>query len=212
MKITNKNTPRVKKNRVFHDIETIYNVLDKNYICYIGFIQDDYPVVIPTNYGRYKNDIYIHGAPFGRKHNQIEKNSTICVTVSNVTALQFTRSAYNHSCNYESVMFFSKAEVLKSDSEKIVGLKALIEHLAKGRWNEVRKPDVNELKATGVIKIPIEEASVKVKNTEPSEHKKDLALKNIWAGTVPVSTFNHNPISSEGVEIEVSESINSILT
>ncbi len=54
-----------------------------------------------------------------------------------------------------------------------------------GRWDDVRAPSENELKATAVLALPIEEASAKVRSGGPLDDEEDYAL-SAWAGVIPL--------------------------
>jgi hypothetical protein len=74
-------------------------------------------------------------------------------------------------------------------------LHALMEHIAKGRANDARAPDANELKATTVLGISLHEAAAKIRNWGPKDKEDDLALP-VWAGVLPI-TEQHLPAVSE---------------
>ena len=188
------NTDRSKIRRVpkrgHYDTETIYKILDSGQICHIAFIHKDHPVVIPTIYGRSGNTLYIHGATVSRLITELEKGIDISLSVVHVDGLVLARSAFHHSMNYRSVVIFGKAGQVH-DHEKMHALKIISDHLIPGRWEEVRKPNAKELKATKVLEITIDEASAKIRKGGPIDDKEDYEL-DIWAGVVP---FKHIPIA-----------------
>jgi len=194
---------RVPKRGVY-DKETIYRILDKDFVCHIGFIHQDIPVVIPTLYGRHMNDLYIHGSMASRMMKTMKEGVDISVCVTQVNGLVLARSAFHHSANYESVVIFGKATLVEGKDQKMAALEHVSEHIIKGRWEEARKPSDKELKATMVLKLPIEEASAKIRTGDPVDDKADYAL-DIWAGVIPFSKKIHKPIADpklkEGIEI-----------
>jgi len=194
---------RVPKRGVY-DKETIYRILDQDFVCHIGFIHQDIPVVIPTLYGRHQNDLYIHGSMASRMMKTMKEGVDISVCVTQVNGLVLARSAFHHSANYESVVIFGKATLVEGKAEKMAALAYVSEHIIKGRWEEARKPSDKELKATMVLKLPIEEASAKIRTGDPADDKADYAL-DIWAGVIPFSKKIHEPIADpklkEGIKI-----------
>ncbi len=56
-----------------------------------------------------------------------------------------------------------------------------------GRWADVRAPSENELSATAVLAIPIDEASAKVRSGGPMDDEEDYALP-AWAGVIPLTS------------------------
>jgi len=47
------------------------------------------------------------------------------------------------------------------------------EHVISGRWNDVREPTEQELKATTVLSLPLEEVSAKVRTGPPLDDEED---------------------------------------
>lgn len=179
-----KNKVKRAPKRGIYNSEEIYAILDKSYLCHISFIHKDYPVSIPTMYGRKGDAIYIHGASVSRLVIELEKGLPMSLSVAEVQGLVLARSAFHHSLNYESVVIFGKG-VLVQDEEKLMALKAISDQAVPGRWEEARQPNAKELKATKVIKIQIEEASAKRRTGPPIDDKADYEL-DIWAGVVPL--------------------------
>lgn len=171
--------------RGIYDREEIYAILDKECVCHVSFVFDGYPVIIPTIYGRKDDRIYLHGATTSRMLQTLSEGIPICIAVTIVNGLVMARSTFNSSMNYESVVIFGKGRLLESNEEKLSGLEVVTEQIAKGRWEEARKPYPNELKATSVIEVVIEEASAKKRTGPVGEEKADEHL-DIWAGIVPI--------------------------
>lgn len=187
-KSTVKRTPK----RGIYDRETIYKILDSEFLCHVGIIHNEHPVVIPTLYGRKDGYIYIHGASVSRLITEIEKGIDVCISVASIQGLVLARSAFNHSANYESVVIFGKGQLVNNE-EKVEALKIISDHTISGRWEEVRLPTEKELKATKVIKISIDEVSAKVRTGDPIDEKEDYAL-NVWAGVLPIEKKYGKPI------------------
>ena len=166
------------------DRETIYPILDEALICHVGFAVDGQPYVIPTGFARIGDDLYIHGSSASRMLRNIAKGIDVCVTVTLVDGLVLARSAFHHSMNYRSVVILGKAELVTDSDEKNKALEAFTEHIIPGRWAEVRWPTELELKATSVLKLPIDEASAKIRTGDPKDDEEDYAM-DVWAGVLP---------------------------
>lgn len=186
---------KVKRNpkRGIYDEATIHEILDKEYVCQVGFVFDGYPVIIPMLYGREGNKIYLHGATTSRMMTKLEKGEPICLSVTRLNGLVLARSVFHHSANYESVVLFGKGKSLQTDEEKMHALEVVSDHILKGRWNEARLPNSKELKATKVIEFEIEQASAKRRTGGPKDDKEDYSL-NVWAGVLPYRTIVESPI------------------
>jgi nitroimidazol reductase NimA-like FMN-containing flavoprotein (pyridoxamine 5'-phosphate oxidase superfamily) len=146
---------RLPKRGLF-DREAIYKILDEAFVCHVGFTIDQRPVVIPTAYARVGNDLLIHGSTVSRMLMALEMEIDVCVTLTLIDGLVLARSAFDHSMNYRSVMTFGKARVLIDKQEKVAALRAFTEHIIPRRWDEVRPPNAQELKATTVLMLPLQ--------------------------------------------------------
>jgi len=190
------------------DRATIYSILDEAFVCHVGFAVDGQPFVIPTAYGRQGDTLYIHGSAASRMMRNLAEGIAVCVTVTLADGLVLARSAFHHSINYRSVVIFGKAEKIEDPDEKNEALRLFTEHLVPGRWDEVREPTELELKATTVLRLPIEEASAKVRTGGPVDDEEDYAL-DIWAGVLPLEVMTGKPLADERLNeaIRVSGSV-----
>jgi len=186
---------RVKRlpNRGAYDRETIYSILDEAFICHVGYVMDGQPYVIPTGYARIGDDLYIHGSSASRMLRNLAQGVDVCVTVTLVDGLVLARSAFHHSINYRSVVVLGKATLVEDAAEKEKVLEAFTEHIIPGRWPEIRWPSELELKATSVLKLPIVEASAKIRVGDPKDDEEDYAM-DIWAGVLPLEIHPGRPI------------------
>ncbi len=185
---------RVKRlaKRGSYDRETIFGILDANYLCHVGFEAGGQPFVIPTLYGRIGDAIYIHGSNVSRMLGYAAEEADICIAVTSVDALVLARSAFHHSINYRSAVVFGRGEPVTDDAEKLAALKAISDSVLKGRWEDCRLPNSKELNVTAVIRIRIDEASAKSRTGMPIDDAEDMALP-VWAGLVPVATSLGTP-------------------
>jgi uncharacterized protein len=179
-----------------HSRETIYKILDEAFICHVGFTVDDQPFVIPTGFARLGDNLLIHGSAASRMMRALAWEKEICVTATLIDGLVLARSAFHHSMNYRSVMIFGKAQLVKDEEEKLDALRAFAEHILPNRWSEIRQPTANELKATAVLLLPLQEASAKIRAGFPVDDEEDYAL-DIWAGVIPLRMTADKPISDE---------------
>ncbi len=180
--------------RADYELQTIYSILNEGLICYVGFVVDNQPFVIPTAYGRINDKLYIHGSPASRMLRSLVGAIEVCVTVTLLDGLVLARSAFHHSMNYRSVVIFGKAEIVGSESEKLEALQAFTEHVVPGRWEEVRQPTRQELQGTLVLSLPITEASAKIRTGAPNDDEADYNLP-VWAGVLPLKLIPGNPIA-----------------
>lgn len=179
--------------RGHYDRETINAILDEAIICHVGFVVDGQPYVIPTGFARVDDVIYIHGSAASRMLRELSKGVAVCVTVTILDGLVLARSAFHHSMNYRSVVVLGKAELVTDETEKMAALEALTDHFVPDRWKDVRPPTTLEMKATSVLKLPINEASAKIRTGPPVDDEADYAL-DVWAGVIPITLQQGEPI------------------
>ena len=191
---TERTTLKRLPKRGVYDREIVYGILDEGFICHVGFTVDGQPFVIPTGYARVEDQLYIHGSQVSRMLRTLSEGIDVCVTVTLVDGLVLARSAFHHSINYRSVVIFGNATLVEDRSAKLAALFAFSEHVIRGRWDDVREPTEQELKATTVLSLPLAEASAKVRSGPPIDDEEDYAL-DVWAGVLPLKTFAGAPIN-----------------
>lgn len=178
---------RRKRERASYEREVIDAILDEALLAHIAFVeQGGQPLVIPTLHTRCGDVVYCHGSAASRTLRALAPGAPLCLTVSLLDGLVLARAAMHHSANYRSVVLMGKARVVDDHEEKLMALRATVEHILPGRWGHVRAPTDNELRATAVIAIPIVEASAKIRTGPPQDDEADYALET-WAGVIPLT-------------------------
>ena len=168
-----------------YDRATIHAILDEAFICHIGFVAAGQPFVIPTSYARIGDRLYVHGSAASRMLRTLADGIDMCLTVTLVDGLVLARSAFHHSINYRSVVVLGHARLVTDHDEKREALRAVTNHVVPGRWEEVRPPTDQEMKATSVLALDIEEASAKIRTGPPIDDDEDLTVP-VWAGVIPL--------------------------
>ena len=169
------------------DKEKVHAILDEGFLCHVGFAVDGQPFVIPTGYARSGDRIYIHGSAASRMLRTLDGGVDVCVTVTLLDGLVLARSGFHHSMNYRSVVVLGKARLVTDPQEKVDALRSFTNHVVPGRWEQVRPPTEQELKATSVLALDLNEVSAKMRSGPPIDDEEDYVLP-IWAGVVPVRT------------------------
>jgi nitroimidazol reductase NimA-like FMN-containing flavoprotein (pyridoxamine 5'-phosphate oxidase superfamily) len=190
---TERSTVRRLAKRGHYERATVNAILDEGFVCHVGFVLEGQPFVIPTAYARVGDVLYLHGARASRMLKALGAGGEVCVTVTLVDALVLARSAFHHSINYRSVVVFGRAREVADEAEKRAALRAFTEHVAPGRWAEVRAPNESELAATTVVALPLAEASAKVRTGPPIDDEEDYALA-VWAGELPLRIAAGEPV------------------
>jgi uncharacterized protein len=125
---------------------------------------------------------------------QLKESVPVCITVTLLDGLVLARSIFNHSMNYRSVVVLGKATLVDDPAEKLETLRLLSEHIIPGRWADSRQPNERELKATSVLRVPIDEFSAKVRKGPVVDDEEDYSFP-VWAGVVPLEMKAGQPIN-----------------
>ena len=190
-------TPRTTLRRLpargHFDRATVNAILDEALVCHVGFVSDGQPFVIPTIHARAGDQVFVHGSAASRMLKTLQGGVPVCLTATLLDGLVLARSAFHHSMNYRSVVVLGDAQAVTDDREKWDALHAIVEHVAPGRWSEVREPSAKELAGTLVLRLPIAEASAKVRTGPPLDDEEDYALE-CWAGVLPLRLTPGTPL------------------
>lgn len=177
-----------------YDRATIGAILDEAFFCHVGFLVEGRPVVIPTIHARIGDALYFHGSPASGMLRTLREGVEVCVAVTILDGLVLARSAFHSSMNYRSVVVFGKAVEVAEREEKLRVLAALVEHVCRGRSADARGPSESELRQTIVLRLPITEASAKVRTGPPKDDEADYSMP-IWAGVLPMTLVPGVPLS-----------------
>jgi uncharacterized protein len=190
---------RVKRihERGRYDKETVFAIVDAALMCHIGYIIKGQPYVTPTFHWREGERLYWHGSSASRMIETVEQGVPVCFTASLLDGIVVARSGFHHSANYRAVMAFGTAKLV-SEADKEKSLEIFMERCFPGRWPTLRPVTKQEIKATKILSMEIEEASAKIRTGPPKDDEEDYALP-IWAGVVPVRTVIDPPVDDPRV-------------
>ncbi|MGB5758547.1 MAG: pyridoxamine 5'-phosphate oxidase family protein [Acidimicrobiales bacterium] len=197
---TDRTTVKRLGERGRYDRAVIDPIIDEALICHVGTVEDGLPMVIPTLHARIDDHLILHGSPASRMLRSA-KQTEICVTITLVDGFVLARSALHHSMNYRSVVILGRPEVVPKH-EKAAALDALVERLVPGRLPHLRAMTDEEVKATSVLRLPITEASAKVRTGHPVDDDDDYELP-IWAGVLPIETTYGPPLTDPAMRSQV---------
>ena len=168
-----------------YDRATIDAILDEALVCHLGFVHDGHPSVTPTLFARVGDEVYVHGSAASRTLRSLREGVDACLTVTLVDGIVLARSIFHHSVNYRSVVVLGRAIEVQDTPEKLRALEAFADRIVPGRWADVRPPTPLELRATVILRLPLDEASAKVRTGPPLDDDADYELP-IWAGVLPL--------------------------
>jgi nitroimidazol reductase NimA-like FMN-containing flavoprotein (pyridoxamine 5'-phosphate oxidase superfamily) len=189
---------RRKPDRARYDMAAVHAVLDAAPFSHVATVRHGRPVVLPMAHGRLGGSLVLHGSHAAGLFRDTAAGSPVCVTATLLDGLVLGRSARNHSMNYRSVTIHGHATAITEPDEIIAGLRAVMEHLIRGRWEHVRKPSGAEIRETALWQVPIEQASAKTRSGSTLDPDDDRRLP-VWAGHIPAGLVFGQPIAADGL-------------
>jgi nitroimidazol reductase NimA-like FMN-containing flavoprotein (pyridoxamine 5'-phosphate oxidase superfamily) len=175
------------------DRAALYRVLDAGLVGHVALADETgQPYAVPVAYARHEEALLFHGSTASRLFRLCAAGSPVCFTVTLLDGLVLARSAFESSMNYRSAMVLGHCAVLHGQAKR-AALERISEHLMPGRWKEIRHPSAQELRATAVLELPLEECSTKVSAGGPDDAEGDADLP-VWAGTVPLAETWCDPV------------------
>jgi len=178
-----------------YDRERIHAILDEALVAHLGFVHDGAPFVIPTLHARIGDAVYVHGSSASRTLRALAGAVPVCLTVTLLDGLVLARSVFEMSVNYRSVVVLGEARAVTDRDEKLRALEAFTEQVLPGRWAAVRGPTPQELKATSILVLPLDEASAKVSEGGPDDGESADAALPVWAGHLPLHVVPGEPVA-----------------
>jgi len=190
---TERTKVRRKPERGSYDRELIYSILDEAFVCHVAFISDGLPIVVPTNYVRVGDKLFLHGSTASRLMKTLGSGAPFCLSVTLLDGIVCSPTATGHSVNYRSVVVMGKAEPVEGEAAKLAAMRDFVEYVIRGRWATVRPPSEQELKGTMVLAVPLVEASAKVRTGFAVDNDEEYA-EGAWTGVIPMKWKAEAPI------------------
>lgn len=184
--VSDRNRVRRLHERGRYDHEAVHAILDAAMLCHIAYVIDGQSFCTPTAFWREGEHLYWHGSSASRMLRAQGPGLPVCLTVTHLDGLILARSGFNHSVNYRSAMCFGTAHLIDDVEEKARALDVMIDRFYPGRTASLRRSTRQELKATAVVGMAIEQASAKLRAKGVADQEEDLGLP-IYAACIPVT-------------------------
>jgi nitroimidazol reductase NimA-like FMN-containing flavoprotein (pyridoxamine 5'-phosphate oxidase superfamily) len=185
-----------------YSVEELYGVLDAGLVAHVAYLRSECPVIIPMNYVRDGHSVLMHGSTGAGLNKAARAGVTLSLTVTLIDGLVYEFSLFNSTVNYRSAMAFGVA-VPVADDDKEEAVRLLSERLMPGRWDETPRPTKKELAATYILRLPLDNASLKIRTGGPTYDP----VPGVWTGHVPIVTQLGEPVTQTGVSSPVSSSV-----
>ncbi len=189
------------RNRAVDDRSALHRFLDDALVAHVGVTVDGHPVVLPTAFAvdvqgpDRDGSLYVHGSvAAGWLRRATDR--TVCVTVTELDGLVAGRSAFHHSMNYRCAVVIGSARIVEDPAEKERALRLIVDHMIPGRSGSLRANTRKELAATGVLAVPLHEASLKVRGGGPGDEPEDVEA-GAWGGHIPLRLVASDPVPDE---------------
>ncbi len=148
-------------------------ILSAGVVAHLGFVEDGQPFVIPFSYHydpSAPDRMYLHGAVKSRALEILANGVPVCVTVTLVDSLVYSRKAMNHSMNYRSVVLLGKARAITDQEEKFELFDQMVRRYFPGRSidRDYTGPLPADLGITAVVEVRIEEWNAKARRGGPT--------------------------------------------
>src|SRR5438874_10386273 len=129
---TERTKVRRKPERGSYDRELIYSILDEAFVCHIAFIADGMPVVVPTNYVRVGDKLFLHGSTASRLMKTLASDAPFCLSVTLLDGIVCAPSATGHSVNYRAVVVLGKADIVEGQGAMLAAMRDFVDCVIRG--------------------------------------------------------------------------------
>jgi nitroimidazol reductase NimA-like FMN-containing flavoprotein (pyridoxamine 5'-phosphate oxidase superfamily) len=159
--------------------EEVSDILAAGHVAHLGFVVDDQPIVIPMSYHHEpshpddpddRDRLYLHGSTKGRAMRHLALGAPVCVTVTHLDHLVYSRTALDHTMNYRSAVCFGRGRLVDDSKEKARLLERMVRRYFPGREEGVdyQPAPAGHLDATALVEVTVEGASAKVRRGGPN--------------------------------------------
>lgn len=135
--------------------------------------------------------------PVTRDSDGDDRGFPVCVAATKIDNLVLALTPFNHSYDYRSAVVHGTARLLDPGTraepanrpEIEYAMRLITDSMVAGRWENTREPDEAEVAATRILKVRIDAASAKVRDSGVSDDAKDLRSEEttarVWTGVIP---------------------------
>jgi uncharacterized protein len=184
------------------DRAELYRILDAALVAHVAVVRDGFPVVIPFACARDEDALLLHGSTGAGLLRAVEAGSPVSAAVTLLDGLVVARSVFDNSMNYRSAVAFGVPEVLEGEA-KVEALRVLVDRILPGRWDEVRPSTRKELAKTLILRLDLNEVSVKVRAEAVTADDDDGEDRAVWTGVIPLATWVGEPVTHGDVPADV---------
>jgi len=118
------------------DADELHRILDGALVLHLGMVDDGGPYVVPLNFAREGDALWLHCAAEGRKLRCLRDNPSVCIEVERLIQITSGPTACGAwTSHYESVIGFGTARVLSDDEHKLHAMQTIMgKYSGKQDW------------------------------------------------------------------------------
>lgn len=171
--------------RAEYDPAVMRDILQAQQVCTVAYVYAGEPRQIATLYFCDDRYLYLHGNRQSALLRHMAASGEVSISVMLVDGVVVARSGFHCSLNYRSVTLYGRGEELQGNAHR-QALDQFVAVLVPGHERVVREPTAQELAATMVVRLPLDEMVAKVRSGDPIDDEQDLD-SGVWAGVIPLS-------------------------
>jgi hypothetical protein len=173
-------------------VERAAAILAEGHVAHVGFVEEGQPFVIPLGYQfnpAEPDRLYLHGSPASRALERLGSGDPVCITVTLMDGLVYSRTALYHSMNYRSVVCFGRGRKVTDPAVMQRVYRGMVSRYFPGRTagRDYSEPTSAHLEATTLIEVQIDEWSAKAREGGPAGPLDREADAPGTCGVVPLS-------------------------
>jgi len=203
--VSTRNKAKRMRERAKYDVATVYELLDAALFCHIAYVVDGQPYCTPTLFWRRDNHVIWHGSVGSRMLTEQAKSLEVCLTVTFLDSIVLTRGAFHHAVNYRAAMLFRRASLIDDPEEKRLEAQRLIDNFLPGRSSLVVPPTLAEMNQASFLKMPIDQASAKIRNYPASHEIAEHRNTAVWAGEIPIEMRIGDPVPCSTLDPKIAK-------
>lgn len=175
--------------------DAIIPILTQGYLAHVAYQEAGQPYVIPFAYHfdpAQPEWIWLHASQNSHTLKLLATGVPVCITVSLLDGLVYSRSAKYHSMNYRSVVCFGHGQEVSNEAHKAQLLKDMVARIYPGReeGSDYAPTTPSQLKGTRMVGIRLEASTAKVRNSGPKGPGDDEPFASGNCGVAPLKALN----------------------
>jgi nitroimidazol reductase NimA-like FMN-containing flavoprotein (pyridoxamine 5'-phosphate oxidase superfamily) len=147
-----------RKDKEVTDKKIIDKILNESEFCRVAIHDDEYPYLVPLNYGYSDNTLYFHSAAEGKKIELLKNNNKVCFEIEHAAKTMLDEQPGKSTTKYLTVIGYGEIEIITDTDKKIKGLDIIMNHYGSTTASEY---DESQLNRIVILKLTINKITAK---------------------------------------------------